>query len=108
MAVTMAWKVYGAPGHRQRESFCHSYVNDFSENGRTRIIEVENSDKSGTNDYTLIRITRDSAEECLREMRGQLSDGVFENSRIGVIELTEGLSYMDALNENSPGCLDEF
>ena len=93
MAVTMAWKVYGARGHRQRESFCRSYIQDFSENGMTRIIEVENSDKTGTNDYSFVRITRDTAEECLQEMRGQISDGIFENSRTGVIELTEGISY---------------
>ena len=62
MAVTMAWKVYGAPGHRQRESFCRSYIQDFSENGMTRIIEVENSDKTGTNDYSFVRITRDTAD----------------------------------------------
>lgn len=57
---------------------------------------MENSDKTGTNDYSLVRITRDSAEECLQEMRGQISDGIFENSRTGVIELTEGISYMEA------------
>ena len=27
----------------------------------TRIIEVENSDKTGTNDYSFVRITRDTA-----------------------------------------------
>ena len=80
----------------ERESFCRSYIQDFSENGMTRIIEVENSDKTGTNDYSFVGITRDSAEECLQEMRGQISDGIFENSRTGVIELTEGISYMEA------------
>lgn len=84
--VTRAWKVYGREGHRQRESFCESYKHDFSENGKTRIIEVENSDKTGTNEYTIIRITCDTAEECIREFHGQLSDGVFENSATGIIE----------------------
>jgi len=95
MAITMAWKIYGTPGHRQKESFCSSFIHDFSENGKTRIVEVENSDKTGTNSYSLLRITRDSVDECLAEMRGQLSDGVFENSRTGEVELVEGTHYMD-------------
>lgn len=84
--VTRAWKVYGAEGHRQRESFNESYKYDFSEEGNVRIIEVENSDKTGTNDFSIVRITRNTAEECFAEFNGQLSDGIFENSRTGVIE----------------------
>jgi hypothetical protein len=84
--VTRAWKVYGADGHRQRESFNPSYKYDFSENGETRIIDIENADKTGTNDYSIIRITRDTYEECKEELEGQLYDGIFENSRTGHIE----------------------
>lgn len=86
MAVTRTWKVYGAEGHRQRESFNKSTKYDFSENGETRIVEVVNSDQTGTNEYSIIRITRDTAEECEEEFDGQLSDGVFENSRVGWFE----------------------
>ena len=86
MAVTRAWKVYGLPGHRQRESFCSSYRYDFSEGDDIRIIEVLNSDKTGTNDYSIIRITRNTAAECEAEFEGQLSDGVFENRRYGETE----------------------
>lgn len=82
-----AWKVYGAEGHRQRESFNKSYRYDFSnEKDGTRIIEVLNSDKTGTNDYSIIKITRDSCDLCIDEFWGQLYDGVFENSRTGRIE----------------------
>ena len=84
--VTRAWKVYGAEGHRQRESFCSSYKYDGSNGDNVRIVEVENSDKTGTNEYSIVRITRNTAEECLQELEGQLSDGIFENSRVGVIE----------------------
>lgn len=46
--VTRAWKVYGTEGHRQRESFFPSYQYDFSnEQNGTRIIEVDNFDKTG-------------------------------------------------------------
>lgn len=84
--VTKTWRVYGAEGHRQRESFCDSYRYDFSnkEDG-TRIIEVENFDKTGTHDYSVVHITRDTAELCEEEFEGQLSDGIFENSRVGKI-----------------------
>ena len=86
MAVTRTWKVYGAEGHRQRESFNKSTKYDFSENGETRIVEVINSDRTGTNEYSIIRITRDTAEQCEEEFDGKLSDGVFENSRTGWFE----------------------
>lgn len=82
-AVTRAWKVYGAHGHRQRESFCNSYKYNFSEGEETRFIEVLNSDRTGTNEYSIIRCTRNTAYECEREFYGQLDDGVFENSRVG-------------------------
>ena len=87
MSVTRTWKVYGIDGHRQRESFCDSYKYDFSDDEvGTRIIEVYNSDKTGTNDFSLVSITRNTSEECQFELEGQVSDGIFENSRIGVIE----------------------
>ena len=83
--ITRAWKVYGADGYRQRESFAESYKYDFSAGENVRIIEVENSDKTGTNEYSIIRITRNTAEECERELNGQLDDGVYENSFTGKI-----------------------
>lgn len=86
MAITRVYKVYGVEGHRQRESFNKSYKYDFSGNGVTRIIEVENSDKTGTNEYSIVRITRDMAQECYNELCGQITDGIFENSRTGRIE----------------------
>ena len=86
MAITRTWKVYGAEGHRQRESFNPSTENDFSRDGITRIIEVLNADKTGTNEYSVIRITRDTAKECEDVLFGQLEDGVFENSRYGEVE----------------------
>ena len=84
--VTRSWKVYGADGHRQRESFGESYTWDFSHPDDVRILEVENSDKTGTNDYSIIRITRNTAKECEDELRGQISDGIWENSRVGKVE----------------------
>ena len=83
--VTRSWKVYGIPGHRQRESFNSSYTYDFSEEGDVRIIEVENSDKTGTNEYTVVKVTRNTAEECEAELSGQITDGIFENSRVGEV-----------------------
>ena len=58
--VTRAWRVYEAKGYRQRESFSKSYRWDFSDDMvGTRIIEVENSDRTGTNEYSILRITPD-------------------------------------------------
>ena len=47
--VTKMYKIYGAEGHRQRESFNNSQRYDFSKNGKTRILEIFNQDKTGTN-----------------------------------------------------------
>ena len=74
--TTRAWKVYGMDGHRQRESFNRSYIRDFSTPDSVRILEVFNGDKTGTNEYTILQITRNTAEECEMELEGQLSDGV--------------------------------
>ena len=92
MAVTRTWKVYGTDGHRQRESFGKSVKWDWSnEKDGVRIFEAYNYDKTGTHDYSVIRITRNTWEECERELDGQISDGYFENSRVGkIIEITEG------------------
>ena len=86
-SCTRAWKVFGREGHRQRESFSESYTYDFSdEHDGTRIITVLNADKTGTNEYTVIKITRNTRGECASELDGQLSDGIFENSNVGKVE----------------------
>lgn len=94
MAVTKSWKVYGREGHRQRMSFEPSQVYDFTNSPYSldrkgiRIIEFENSDKTGTNEYSVVRITRNTAEECEQELAAQLSDGFFENCHYGdVVEI---------------------
>ena len=84
--ITRAWKVYGAEGHRQRESFEPSHNHDFSRDGEIRIIEIENSDKTGTNEYSIVRITMETADACEHELFAQISDGFFETCRTGKIE----------------------
>lgn len=94
MATTKMWKIYGAEGHRQRMSFGESVRDDFTGSNEwikgIRIFEAINADKTGTNDYTIIKITRETAQECDEELEGQISDGYFENARVGkVVEITE-------------------
>lgn len=87
--ATRTWKVYGRNGHRQAISFEKSFTWDFS-NQQTgiRILDVMNSDQTGTNDYSIIRITRNTAKECKEELDGQISDGLFENVGVGnVVEI---------------------
>lgn len=86
---TMKFRVFGAEGHRQRESFNKSYKEDFSKDGKVRIIEVQNSDITGTNEYSDLIITRDTKEECQEELDGQISDGIFENSNTGCVVILE-------------------
>lgn len=84
--VTKMYKIYGAEGHRQGESFNNSQRYDFSKNGKTRILEIFNQDKTGTNDYSILKITCDTLSEVESELDGQLSDGIFENFRVGRID----------------------
>lgn len=83
MAVTRAWKIYGKDGHRQRESFGKSFKNDFSNGDDICILEVLNADVTGTNEYSIFIITRNTAEECESTLLSQLDDGIFENSNTG-------------------------
>lgn len=86
--------VYGRDGHRQRESFNDSHIYNFSnDQDGTRIIEVQNADKTGTHDYTKLIITRDSISDCHDELDGQISDGIFENSATGRIEIVKEEPY---------------
>lgn len=86
--VTRTWKVYGANGHRQAESFNASTCYDWSDGGSVRIVSTQNADVTRTNEYSIVRITRNTAEECQRELDGQISDGIFENYNVGeVVEI---------------------
>ena len=99
--ITKTFKVYGTTGHRQRESFNHSDLMDFSDytNSNYRILEILNSDVTGTNDFSVIRITRNTAEEVTAELNGQLSDGIFENSRHGEVEEVANIVFDEDHNE---------
>ncbi len=81
--MTRTWKIYGAEGHRQRESFRKS--DSFRDNNGVEY-EVLNSDKTGTNEYAVVKITAENAEACYDALLGQISDGIFENSKVGRIE----------------------
>lgn len=76
---TKHFRVYPLEGHRLKESFNESYSLNFSKPDKIRVINVFNSDITGTNDYTDIVITCDDPESCDREMEGQFTDGIFEN-----------------------------
>lgn len=84
--ITKTFKVYGSEGHRQRISFGESFTWDFSKGDDVRIIECECQDKTGTNEYVILKITRNTKQEVYEELDGQLCDGLFENSRYGRVE----------------------
>lgn len=87
MSVTRAWRVYGAEGHRQRESFAASHEFVCSrEAGEESLVTVLNADVTGTNEYSLVIVTGESAEACERELLAQVDDGTFENCRVGKVK----------------------
>ena len=94
------YKVYGATGHRQRETFGRSSAYDFSEDGKMRFITVLNADSTGTHDYTIVQIISDSPDD---ELCGQITDGIFENSTVGRVEkLVEIEPHINEYREFNP------
>ena len=77
--MTKTYKIYGANGHRQRSSFGKSVIMDF---GRCTI-EIQTAEITGTNEYTLVSITAPEGFDFTAELEGQISDGFFENDRVG-------------------------
>ena len=91
MAITRTWRIWGADGRPQAWSFQPSSTYDWSEGpwsdgSGVRIVEIVNADKTGTHEYSELRITRPTAELCVKELYGQLSDGFWENCRYGKVE----------------------
>ena len=76
--ATVTWKVFGWNGEFEG-THDSSFRYDFSAPGDVRIIECDNYDKTGTHRYAVVRITRNTLEECYEEFAGQVSDGAFEN-----------------------------
>lgn len=103
--VSVNFKVYGVPKHSQRESFAPSERHDFSTADNVRILETFNSDKTGTNDYNILRITRETREECFDELEGQLSDGLYENSEWGGYQVIDDTELMEIVGEEEVGTL---
>lgn len=80
---TRTWRVWGQDGHRQRESFSPSWTFETQKGDK---VSVLNADTTGTHAYSIVRITAPTFELCEAEILGQLSDGIFENSRTGKVE----------------------
>lgn len=80
--VAKAFKVYGIDGHRQKMSFSESMYFAIP---RERKVYVFNSDLTGTNEYSIVFILRKTESEIYDELFGQISDGFFENCRVGKI-----------------------
>lgn len=94
MQTIKIFRVYGAEGHRQRESFYRSYVSDISRPNSPHSIEVWNSDKTRTNDFSILQIVGESDVDCYTELQLQLSTGAFECSKVGDVYeiLADGLA----------------
>ena len=103
--VSVNFKGYGIPNHRQRESFYPAVRHDFSTADNVRILEIFNSDRTGTNDYNILRITRETREECVVELKAQLSDGLYENSNWGGYQVIDDTDLMDIVGEEQVGTL---
>lgn len=94
------YKVYGAAGHRQRESFSPSYKFEDFEKIKTTVL---NADITETNNYSIVIFEADTKEKIEKALDGQLYDGIFENSNFGeVIEITEKEEFDKYVNEYMP------
>lgn len=79
------FKIYGAAGHRQRESFSKSSAIKKPDGN---FLFCLNSDLTGTNEYSVLIMTHEKSVSdtvVYDDLEGQLSDGIFENSRTGLV-----------------------
>ena len=75
---TKAWKVLTPSISKKEPSVYWNWSND--QDG-VRIFEVFCADLTGHPSYIIVRITRNTEEECNEEWAGQITDGYFENYR---------------------------
>ena len=73
--ATKTWRI-NSRTYANRES---SILYDFSNGEDVRIIETLCKDTTGIASYFLVRITRNTEEECIDEFWGQFHDGLLEN-----------------------------
>ena len=85
------WNVYGADGHRQRESFSDSFSFN-TINGAC--IMVRNYDMTGTHEYTKVIVLAKNEKLCDEDFEAQLTDGIFENSITGKIEVVKATTTL--------------
>lgn len=82
------FRVYGAEGHRQRESFSPS--SEFTTWSGSKV-QIRNADLTGTYEYSEVVIQAKTNEQIMKTLNGQIDDGIFENSRTGkVTEVING------------------
>lgn len=94
--VKRVWKVYGIEGHRQRETWSSSSSFETVIGNK---VSVLNFDKTGTHEYSIIYIESPTFDGCFSELLAQISDGVFENSRVGKFEEIEHIeSFTDIVS----------
>lgn len=78
---TVAFRVRGREGHRQRVAFEPSSMFVDVDNVLTQIVNIDNRRR-----YSTIVLTAENAEKAQKAFWAQLSDGIFENARTGRIE----------------------
>jgi hypothetical protein len=93
------YKVYGEEINNQRESFSPSYKVATLKN---ITISVINSDITGTNNYSILKLEGENERKLEDEFEAQLSDGVFENSPYSITEEIKGEEFNKYINEYIP------
>ena len=86
-----ATKIYGLEGHRQAESFCKSWAIEGNRLWNNPNNEVEFfgclcSDYTHTNEFVVFFAKCNSIDAYERLLDGQLSEGTFENQRVGKMQ----------------------
>lgn len=85
--ITKNYKLYGRDGHRQGASFLTSCEYEiWDAKGNQILLTILNADVTGCYDYSIVSVTAESEEECLRVLDAQILDGFFENYHVGRVE----------------------
>ena len=75
-------KMYGKGGRPFEEAHNESFTIDYGNGSK---LEVQNEDKTGTDDYALVKITAPDLDACYEIFGTEIEEGVFKGYEFGLL-----------------------
>ena len=75
-------KMYGKGGRPFEEAHNESFTIDYGNGSK---LEVQNEDKTGTDEYALVKITAPNLDACFIIFGAEIEEGVFKGYEFGLL-----------------------